>query len=541
MKYLYLLGGLLLGAIQHATAQTTAAAFYNVVQQKCVSCHAAGNAQGGLDLSGTQAQVYAALVNKTPNNAAAAARGDKLIYPGRPDRSYLFRKINNGFEPNAPTLDANEGQSMPTYGGGVGFSVEEKELLRQWVNFGAPNTGTVVSQQMISDYYNVNGKPSFPQGPPPAPPVGQGFQVKIGPFLIAPGGEVEYFQKFELNLPANLEVTRVENIMSNYSHHLITYKYNTTAAANTIAPGLRTQANYTSTTLQTAVQEATDIRLPQGSAFFWNTGTVIDLNTHYINYSTTQIYLAEAYINVYTSPSGTANQQMNTLLVPNTNISIPANQNPYTFSQNVTYPVGQVYVWGLMGHTHKYGTDYKVYKRNSNGTRGAMIYDAQCQGGVPGCPQPYFDYQHIPLRYFEPFLPLTMASNAGFIHTASYLNTGTTTANWGETSNDEMMVIIAMYLTDTTGVMVGTGSVEPIIQDVNAYPNPAHDWLRIDLPDNLGNVHFALYDINGRRIMDTQTTSSQILLETADLPRGLYVYQLTDEKGRTRAGKVALE
>jgi Secretion system C-terminal sorting domain len=532
----------LAGAGTFAQAQVaTATKFYTIVQQKCVSCHNATSAQGGLNLAGTQAVMYAALYNKTPNNAAAAARGDKLIYPGRPDRSFLYRKLNGVFDSYAKPLAANEGALMPSYGAPTGsqFTVEEKELLRQWVNYAAPNAGAVVSEQMIYDYYNVNGKASFPV--PPAPPLAsEGFQMRIGPFLMAPGTEAEFYQKLELNLPANVEVTRIESIMSNYSHHLITYKYNTAAAANATQHGLRMQANYTNTTLQTAVQEATDLRLPQGSAFFWNATTAIDMDSHYINYSNTQTYLAEAYINVYTQAAGTAQQEMKTLLVPNTSISIPADQNPHTFSQNVNYNIGNVYMWGLMGHTHKYGTDYKIYKRNVNGTRGTMLYDGQCSDGVPNCFNPYFDYKHIPLRYFMPFETINMTN--GFIHDATYLNTGTTAVGWGETSNDEMMVVIAMYLSNTTGVIQGTGSIEPIdLGEIRTAPNPAHDRVLLTFPPDLGEIQVNLYDVYGREVFQTKTTNPQLLLETADFARGIYMYRATDKTGRTRSGKLVFQ
>jgi hypothetical protein len=525
-----------------AQAQTaTATRLYNIVQQKCLSCHNATTPQGGLNLAGTQANVYTALFNKVPSNAAAAARGDKLIYPGRPDRSFFFRKINGTFDAFCKELSANEGGTMPAYGAPANaqFTLQEKELLRQWINYGAPNTGAVVSEQLISDYYTVNGVPSFAT-PPPAPAASQGFQMRIGPFLMAPSSEVEYYQKLELNLPANTEVTRIESLMSEYSHHLITYKYNTPAAANAAVNGLRLQANYTNTTLQTAVQEPTDLRLPQGSAFFWAANTAIDLNSHYINYNATQTYLAEAYINVYTQPTGTAQQEMKTLLVPNTNISIPADQNPHTFTQNVTYPLGNVFLWGLMGHTHKYGTDYKMYRRNTNGTRGAMLYDGQCNDGTPGCFNPYFDYKHIPLRYFMPFETLNM--NTGFIHDATYLNTGTAAVGWGETSNDEMMVVVAMYLTNTTGVIQGTGSIQPInLGGVKASPNPTHDRTLIELPSNLGEVGFALYDMYGREVWQTRTSESKFVLETLDFPRGMYVYKVTEQNGNIRSGKLSVQ
>ncbi len=518
---------------------------YTLLNTKCTgSCHTAANPSGGLVLNAAAATVYSSLVNAVPQNATAVAAGNKLVYPGRPDRSFLFRKCNLGFEPNAKALNANEGTSMPAYGSTAGpLNDKQKELIRQWINYGARSTGTQFNEQLITDYYDVNGKASFPSGPPPAPPAGQGFQLKMGPFLIAPNGEKELYQKMDLQLTSNVEVDRIENIMSPFSHHLITYRYNTAAAANAAAAGFRTQANYTNTTLVAAVQEATDLRLPQGAAFFWNNNPSLDMDSHYINYSQTQTYMAEAYLNVWTKPSGTAHQEMKTLLLPNVNISIPADQNPHSFAQSYTSNTGQVYLWGLMGHTHKYGTDYKVYKRTSTGAKSDLIYDAQCPQGIPGCANPYFDYKHIPLEYFLPQKPLTINSSAGFIHEAQYINTGANSVYFGETSNDEMMVLVAMYTTDTVGVVQGTGNSTRILQDVKVYPNPSNNFVEISLPADVPKADFVLYDLLGKQIHATSLQANDNLLELPRnaIPNGLYIYQINAADGRRTSGKIVLE
>jgi hypothetical protein len=294
--------------------------------------------------------------------------------------------------------------------------------------------------------------------------------------------------------------------------------------------------------LVAAVQEATDLRLPQGAAFFWNANTSLDMDSHYINYSQTQTYMAEAYINVWTKPSGTAHQEMKTLLLPNLNIAIPADQNPHTFSQAYTANTGQVYMWGLMGHTHKYGTDYKVYQRTSTGAKGPMVYDGQCPQGVPGCSAPYFDYKHIPLRYFLPQRPTLINSTAGFIHEATYINTGTNAVYFGETSSDEMMVLVAMYTLDTVGVVQGTGSSRPILQNVRVYPNPATNILQISLPADATRANFTLYDVLGNKLYETLLQEDNLL----DLPRkswanGVYFYHIKADDGREMSGKVLLE
>ena len=213
---------------------------------------------------------------------------------------------------------------------------------------------------------------------------------------------------------------------------------------------MRLEPNHADIGLVAAVQEPTDLKLPEGTGFKWEEGLVLDLNTHYINFSANSTYLAEAYINVYTQPTGTAKQEMKTELFANLNIPIQNNENMITHEQSLNFNFGDIHLWGMMGHTHKYGRDYKVYKR-IGGQKGEMIYDASCAQGIPGCVSPFFDYRHIPFRYFnDGFEPLTMNFSNGLIHEASWLNDGPFSVNFGFTSDDEMMVLVIMYLDDIT-------------------------------------------------------------------------------------------
>ena len=111
--------------------QSTALAVYDIVQTNCANayCHSNGTQAGGLDLEGAGnnlsekvEDVYNKVYNVAPNNAEAAAKGNKLIYPGDPYRSHLFRKINNGLSPDVQ-LSSGEGSEMP-----LGGSMSDEEI-----------------------------------------------------------------------------------------------------------------------------------------------------------------------------------------------------------------------------------------------------------------------------------------------------------------------------------------------------------------------------------------------------------------------------
>ena len=103
-------------------AQSTYQRVYEIMQSNCVQCHSSADPEQGLDLEGAgpdlQARmddVYSNLVNIIPANNNAASAGLSYIYPGRPDLSFVFHKVNNGLEPTIQ-LDPDMGQSMPAYG-----------------------------------------------------------------------------------------------------------------------------------------------------------------------------------------------------------------------------------------------------------------------------------------------------------------------------------------------------------------------------------------------------------------------------------------
>lgn len=520
-------------------AQSSALEVYKIFETKCISCHDHASPEAGMDLEGTGAtpeqraiNVATQLLNATPTNSHAQAKGYKRIYPGRPDRSLLFRKINNGFEPYLEPLHANEGGSMPAYPQPGGALTDlEKEVIRQWILFGGKSTGTQFSKAVLEEFYSGNGEKSFPDGPPPAPAPGEGFQLKMGPFYLAADGEVEYFQKYELQLPENVEVNRMDMLISPYSHHFLAYNFLSASGANAIPHGLRLNSYHNDINLVAAIQEKTDLRLPQGTAFRWDKNIVLDLNAHYINYLLTRPYQCEVYVNVYTQPPGTAAQEMKAALLVNGLINIPNNGNTITHSKaEFQFGADSLYIWGLMGHTHKYGTGYKVWKRLVNGQKGELIYDASCPLGVPGCPAPQYDYQHIPLHYWEPQLLPVKWSN-GIIHEATWVNDGPQSVQFGPTSDDEMMVLIVFYT--ESQIAVSTGEPDMALRPLAVFPNPTAGRAWVQIPDAQEVRLLRLFDLAGKEVLrQTNLQINPIELDLTALPKGMYWLDADGRKGK---------
>lgn len=528
--------------------QSTATRVYEVLQSKCASCHNHANPAAQLDLEGggatlsdRQISVYQGLINNTPTDANAAAAGHAYIYPGRTDLSLLFHQINNGLDDYVARYDVSS--PHPQLNDNQTLSIEEKELIRQWIVYGAPTEGIVADETVIDHFYNEAGMKSFPEGAPAAPSAEEGFQIKLGPFYLEPGGEEEYFQKYELDLPDDIEVSRMDVRIGTFSHHMIVYNYDRPQDAQSVKPGLRDQQEHDAIGFVATVAESQDIVLPAKTAFFWKKDDVLELNPHYINYSVEQPYQAEVYINVYTSPKGTAAQEMRSTLVPNFAIFIPNDGNEVTFSRPVTFNA-ELFVWQLGGHTHRYGQDYKIWKRNTNGTKGEMIYDGECPNGIPACNVPYFDYQHIPNRIFDELLPINFSK--GVIHEATYVNDGPNSVSWGPTSEDEMMLFAMMFVADTTGlggnVATTTHDYTDISNELIVAPNPFGETTKVTLPSDFGIAHFRLFDALGREVQQiSNISSSEFIIKKGELSKGIYMYQIDNNQGKIGTGKLIIE
>lgn len=564
-------GAIALLSVISLRAEDTGARVYNIAQTRCTNgaCHNNATVAGGLDLQGTgilpSLEVYNNVYNIAAANPTALAKNNKIIYPGDPYRSFMFRLIGQSISGDIVLDDTEDPAHIHR---NLQMPDVEKEIIRQWILYGAPSTGEVVSHTMLEEFYSGSGIWSIdPQSPPPAPDPAQGFQIHVGPiFLPAWTGSdqpnLEYMTKYETLLPNGIEINRTEVFLGNSSHHFILYKYNNANTANNAAYGFR-PVFFSGVDMVAAYQGSASDILPQGTAFRWQGGTVLNLNPHVINYSSTAITACDIYLNVYTQPYGTASQEMKAQLLPYTSLSIPGSgvEETYETSLYLPFPLpgfpSTMHVWKMSSHTHRLATDFDVWLRNSDGTKGEQIFDAKRWNGVPTCEEIPYDYQHPPSRIFSPFLPLNI--NPGIIHRAKYINcAGCPTVGWGETSSDEMMITAVLYTESTNGVVFPDPSVcyaqevgiepAPTTQNpslaLSFAPNPLNGdqaTLQINTPQS-GKATLTLFDLHGRAIktmnnLSLQAGNNQIGFEHP-LPQGTYIARLSDENGNVTHSKI---
>lgn len=527
-------------AVSNVNAQQFGfARIYDLFQTKCVSCHSNASPQSGLDLQGSgntnakRQAVFNNLVNVTPANSAAAAKGDKYIFPGDPQRSYLFRKIaHTSFEDGYFALGNGEGAQMPN--AQAALSNVETELVRQWIYFGAPLSNNVGNETVINNYYN--GLAVAPLPIPAAPPAGQGVQIKLGKIFLQPGEEFEYYLKHRLILPDTVEVNRVELIMNDYSHHFILFKF-VPGEDGAMAEGLRSVnvANVfpDQTQYLLAWSNPQDINLPAGTAYTFASNTILDLNYHINNYNQDSILGAEAYVNIYYQPQGTAQQEMRSdIIIYNpTSLLIPATNTEFTFTgsdfetgSNLTYNL-----WSLKSHTHKYGTDYDIYLRNPNGSKGEKIYEGMYDEEYT-VNLGYYNWSHPPTRYFEPLYPVE--AKYGLTHEAKFKNCCTSPlVTFGLTTEDEMMLYYMQYTVSETQEPTGIDE-NPAQNYFEVMPNPfnADTKLKFYL-DKGSNVSYEVYDNLGRKVFARAEGYkpqglNTITLDGSAMAKGVYFIRL---------------
>jgi len=542
-----------------ANAQSTSELVYNIMQAKCATsgCHNSNDQVANLDLqAGSIAEMRANLLGVAPQNATADQKHHQLIYPGDPYKSFLFRKINNGLAAS-DVLDVDEGLNMPP-ANSPQLTDYEKEIIRQWINFGAPVNGTVANTQLLQEFYGADGNLSNddngiwsidPQNPP-APPE-QGFQIHMGPFFLPPSSfderaETEFYSKWDANNELPFEVTRINTIMGS-SHHFIGYYCEDDC--DNVGYGYRQNANFLARQW-TAVQEPKDIQLPLGTAYSFPANSVLDLNSHYINFSFTAPLACEVYVNVHTQEEGVAVQEMFNELLIDFNFFIQNNgdtvvhEAPF-FDNNAP----TINVWQLGSHTHEKGVDFDVWLRNEDGSKGEKLLDASNYLGVPECNEIVYDYAHPPNREFSPFLPIDMS--VGIIHRAKWVNNSDQSTFFGVLSTDEMMITTVSFTLGTEGVTPGTASAcdEPPVgiedeikhqQQMEIYPNPFSQQATILLSENLkqGNYQIEVIDLLGKKhqsiAVEHQANSTIINLNRNELNNGVYFIKLI-QNGETVA------
>jgi hypothetical protein len=74
------------------------------------------------------------------------------------------------------------------------------------------------------------------------------------------------------------------------------------------------------------------------------------------------------------------------------------------------------------------------------------------------------------------------------------------------------------------------GIKDEILENLKVYPNPADDFLNVELPSNFDKVSYRILDVNGKLVKQGNLRSKRI--EISNLTTGSYLLQLIVEGAR---------
>lgn len=500
------------------SAQSTYQQVYNLVQANCTnSCHNSSNLSGNLDLARSESEVYSSLVNVAPSNAYASnVLQQKLVDPGYPERSFFLRKCNNGFDLELALIDASEGDPMPASGNPL--EDYEIELIRQWILWGAHDTGSFVSPQLLQDYYENGGVSDIAKPPTPEEEGLEGYQVRFGPFFMNPGEEFEFVQSHKILDDIPKEIYRLKSIMHPYSHHW---------ALRSLEPGLEESfgpgpvSAYSNTVQQQINQHGTfmgiwsysrESYMPNGTAIYQDSAEVLLLNLHIANYSQDSICKASVYQNIYTTDSGSGSVPISARTAqyggnnPET-LQIPSDGQVHTFEFSVIDPGETYHLWALQAHTHSRGVDFDVFLRNPDGTKGEQVYegfyDTEYDFNTG-----FYDFTHPPVRTWPNLFEVNM--DWGLIVEGKFINTTGEDIGFGLTTDDEMHTLYYLFTQENPNIS-GLRTKNTSLEILKVYPNPSDSYVTFSRYDNqefsnaqvsvfnsLGNLVFFQNDISGK-------------------------------------------
>lgn len=101
----------------------------------------------------------------------------------------------------------------------------------------------------------------------------------------------------------------------------------------------------------------------------------------------------------------------------------------------------------------------------------------------------------------------------------------------------EMEKDILIIKVDEQGLYTGIGEPQVKINDAILYPNPGREQLNIQSGPQINGAAFTLYDMQGRPLLNQTLNSTQLKLNTATLPSGIYPWQIVFKNNVIESGK----
>jgi hypothetical protein len=302
------------------------------------------------------------------------------------------------------------------------------------------------------------------------PPAGQGLQLKMLSSVNA-GQEIERCKFFQVPAGGMNVNSAVVRYLTG-SHHVLLYRtsYTSIPAATKdgkvpvidengvfdCAEGAAADWDVNGVVAGTQSMKAKNAAtFPPGVAAKLAPGTVLLINTHYLNASS-QPLVADVRVNLYTLPNEQVTQEGGFLFFYNPFIRVPARGTAQsrmrcTLPQDITLVSGQ-------SHMHRRGVGYVAHVVDPSDGTLAPIYESH-------------DWENVPITEWSPGMALSKGQSIDY--TCHYQNAEDRQIAQGGTTKDEMCMFLGNYYprvpeletcgTSTAGhgtTFIGTGTAD---------------------------------------------------------------------------------
>jgi hypothetical protein len=417
---------------------------FDLIQHKIlnVSCAIGGCHLSESDLSFKEHMLvlqeglsYENLIERDPVNEEALHHGLKLVKPGDDEQSLLLHKLHCHKDHHH---EHDFGNLMPM--GREPLSAGQIEFITRWIQEGASHDAIISADtNLLNDNIPDCEEEEFmPLEPPVA---GEGFQVKVEPFIIPSQFEREIFVYKEVGNEEPIYVNRIQMKMRKNSHHFLinTFEDDTPPsklpAINTIRdlrdannryllPTVE-QMEYQIPTIASQTPEL-DYQFPKGVALKIPAKHKLDINLHYVNKSQ-QSLSGECFINLYNVPASDVANEAKPIFFSFENIRLPPHEKTIIFETFIVNEPMEIFM--LTSHTHKLSERFEVLL--VGGPRhGEIVYASS-------------NWHHPAIKTFD--TPIHLNVGEGLKMVVTYNNTTSKPVRFGLTSEDEMSIIYGYY------------------------------------------------------------------------------------------------
>jgi len=271
----------------------------------------------------------------------------------------------------------------------------------------------------------------------------RGFQMRMGPFVVAPASERETCEYRTLPNRNAMDAQSFELRMSEGSHHFVVWAYlgpdhdpthfpdkmvDSPGCIGVGPPDAFNRANLFG--MQTSRGR---VRFPKGIAVRLAPQQPVLLNAHYKNASLTDPLAPSLVFNIVPARRGSVKHHAESLVVGNIpDISIPPRGHG-SLTAEWRAPIA-LNVIQLSSHQHKRGTGVTIHRLDAAGNDLGEVYATQ-------------DWQH-PLEVWHADPPMRIPQGEGFRFTCEWENPDDKQVRFGVTTDDEMCFMTGYFYRD---------------------------------------------------------------------------------------------